>query len=451
MPEDLRSQEDSLLAKKKTDYQPEVVRPDEPAYSSSRREASGSGHWWQRWFRPLTFGFRRNKSSGDDDSILREVARQNIEEQGLAKQDLQLEEREPLEYKPAQVSKIKKSIDPAKTEDEEADQMIKQKKDKAAVLPQPAPFSESVLKADWRPTPPAVNAVSTPLPAPEAESVLDRSLSQQPYVRELVPPPLPEIPVKALEMQAEKPEMKEEIKPTQLPRLVPESAEPEPIVKEEKPPFKEKGEKETEPSKGEVKFHQPQPRIRARFLEDGGVDLIPAAARIKNARQILNISLLALLAAALVVGLFYGALYYQKNTVVQKSLNQTRQISDLEREILDFAEINEEIKQLGDEIRLVDEALNKHVYWTNFFALLEQYTIPEVYYKGFSAGKEGALTLEAVGTDFYAVARQLKVLQQTEAQGFVDRADVSTAALTEEGVNFNLVLILNPNLFYYKE
>jgi len=437
MPEDLRSKEDSLLAKKKTEFQPDIVRPGQLTGRGSRSQASGSGHWWQRWFRPWRFSFKRNRPSEDDDAILREVAQQNMGEANLARHDLQLEERRPVEYK---LGETPKSKNPVKLEPEPreiepvADQRIKQPQ----ASRQPSPQTESVLNINWTPprpvseTVPPRDVVLVPTPSPEAESVLDKPVAawQLRPVADAVKPP------------AEKLE----------PRPVPTRPEPE-ILKPppEVPPAKPAEIDEEASVKGPMKFHQPKPRIRARFLDEGGVDLIPTAARIKSSRQIVSVSLTSLLLAALVVGLFYGALYYQKNQIAQQGANQERQISDLEREILTFAQLNEEIKELGDDIRLVDSALNQHIYWTNFFSLLEKYTIPELYYKGFSAGNKGALTLQAVGADFYALARQLKILQQDQAKEFVVQADISSAELSEEGVLFDIVLILNPGLFYYKE
>ena len=200
------------------------------------------------------------------------------------------------------------------------------------------------------------------------------------------------------------------------------------------------------------KFHQPQPRIRAKLLDNGGgVDLIPAAARTRSWGQIINLLLTAILGSAFIVGIFYGFLFFQvKNVELQKN-TRSDQITTLEKKILDYEDLNNDISQLGDEIKAVHKLLSFHLYWTNFFQLLEKYTVGEIYYSGLAAGNSGAITLQAVGRDFDSVARQIKVLQQEEALEFVVSADVSAAQYNKANANveFDITLVLNPLLFTY--
>ena len=111
--------------------------------------------------------------------------------------------------------------------------------------------------------------------------------------------------------------------------------------------------------------------------------------------------------------------------------------------------MNKEISELGKEIRTVDDVLNKHIYWTNFFSMLEKYTPAEIYYQGLSAGNNGALTLNAVGSDYQSPARLLKLLEQPEAKEFVSMVSISSASISENGVGFDVTFVLNENLFYY--
>ena len=111
--------------------------------------------------------------------------------------------------------------------------------------------------------------------------------------------------------------------------------------------------------------------------------------------------------------------------------------------------MNKEIKSLGEQIILVYNVLNKHIYWTNFFELLEKYTLEDVIYKGFAAGMGGEITIDAVGINFDSVAKQLKILEQSE--NFITNVEISSAILSEEGVEFSITLSLDPNLFYYQE
>ena len=201
-----------------------------------------------------------------------------------------------------------------------------------------------------------------------------------------------------------------------------------------------------------AQFHRPKPRIRARIIsEGGGVDLIPQSAKTRSWKQVLKLMAVSFIGALIVVGLFYITLFFQERKRESQKQTEIQSISDLEEQILKYKTVNEEIDELGKEIRLVHSVLNLHFYWTNFFELLEEYTVEEVYYTGFTAGSGGGLSLQAVGEDFDSVARQLKLLQQPAAMEFVWFVDVSSAALIDNGVSFNMTLGLNPFLFYYNE
>ncbi|MFA6466233.1 MAG: hypothetical protein WCV71_00005, partial [Patescibacteria group bacterium] len=202
------------------------------------------------------------------------------------------------------------------------------------------------------------------------------------------------------------------------------------------------------------KFHQPQPRIRAKLLDNGGgVDLIPTSAKTRSWRQVINLLLVACLSSLFVLGIFYGFLFYQAKNIEIQNANRSTQITSIEKQIVDYKDLNESITELGTEIKLIHKLLSLHFYWTNFFQLLEKYTISDVHYAGLTAGSGGALTLQAVATDFDALARQIKVLQQEKASEFVVAVDVASAKYNDAAgnVEFDMTLILNPSLFVYNE
>jgi len=197
-------------------------------------------------------------------------------------------------------------------------------------------------------------------------------------------------------------------------------------------------------------FHTPQPR--ARFLDnESGVDLIPTAAKTRSWKQVTNLVIVSVIGSLAILVLFYGGLIWKDKDIEKQKQLKSQQISDIEEQILSFRGTNDEIKIMGDEIKLIHGLLNQHIYWTNFFELLEKYTVEGVYYTGFSAGTSGGLTLGAVGPDFNSVARQLKVLQKEEASEFVTSVSITSASGSESGVTFSIVLILNEDLFYYQE
>ena len=198
------------------------------------------------------------------------------------------------------------------------------------------------------------------------------------------------------------------------------------------------------------KFHQPDLLHKNGLMgQIGNVDLIPQAAKLRSWRQINGLLSLASVASLLIIGVFYGALLLQEQAIIKEQKLQQTAMLELEKKVLNFNDLNKNIKVLGEEINLVQEALNKHIYWTKFFMLLEKYTLPEVYYSGLSAGNNGALTLGATTDSYEAVARQLKVLQGEEAKEFITSVSISGARKESDKVGFSINLVLNPDLFYY--
>ena len=168
-------------------------------------------------------------------------------------------------------------------------------------------------------------------------------------------------------------------------------------------------------------------------------------------KKLFTVGVTAFVALLLVAVAYLGITWYQ--------LRIAREIRNLEQEIV---ELNDAIKNfeqqrraalsLQDRLRLVRELLNNHIYWTKFFAMLEKYTLPEVYFTSFAMSGTEDLTLSAETDGYRSVARQLVVLQQ--APDFVEKVDINSAAANysfETGelrsVAFTISLKLQPDVF----
>ncbi|MDD5749651.1 MAG: hypothetical protein PHO91_02585 [Patescibacteria group bacterium] len=268
-------------------------------------------------------------------------------------------------------------------------------------------------------------------PAPKVETQKP-VLEEEPIKEPLARAPAPEAFIPALKTSFDQLETKK--RDFSIPEIV-------------SPPLQDNGNK----SKASTdRFHRPTDKQSDRFVDGGGgLDLIPKSVRTKSWRQIGILALAAFLGSILVAGSFYAYLSFQEHNIRKQQERRSSQISDLEKKILEYELINKEISALGQEIKTVHNLLNKHIYWTNFFAMLEKYTPTEVYYQGINAGNKGALTLNAIGRDYDSPARLLKLLQQPEAREFVSMASISAASLQANGVAFSVTLVLNENLFYY--
>lgn len=199
-------------------------------------------------------------------------------------------------------------------------------------------------------------------------------------------------------------------------------------------------------------FHQPEKSMHARFIDTAeGVDLVPSSSKVKTWKQISSFSLFALVGAIGVVVVFYFGFLTMSARLSSSENTTTKNITEIETKLLSFEAISQEINAVGKEVQIIYDALAKHVYWTQFFALLEKYTLANVSYGSFAAGGNSALTLNATAPDYYTVARQLKVLQDEQAKEFVSGVNISSATLSDAGVSFTIELTLNSALFYYEE
>ena len=153
----------------------------------------------------------------------------------------------------------------------------------------------------------------------------------------------------------------------------------------------------------------------------------------------------------LIAGGYLGITWYQiKITREIKALST--EIVDLDQEIKNQEETKLAALDLQQRLKLVEQLLNGHVYWTKFFDLLEQSTIDEVYYTNFSMAGREKLVIAAVGKDYNSVAKQLVSFEQ--ATDFVKtvRIDAASAKIDEKtgtyaGVSFNINLEFLPEVF----
>ncbi len=183
---------------------------------------------------------------------------------------------------------------------------------------------------------------------------------------------------------------------------------------------------------------------------EASVNLLPAEIAVfgKVKKQKIILSGVFIASFLLVIFLYLGLTIYCSKTEI-KIRNTEIVISELNREIKEYEEREKEPQGLREKINIIGNLLEKRVYWTKFFALLEKYTIPEVTYLGFSAGQMEKITLRAMAKDYTSLARQFVVLKK--ARDFVRAVDITSANLEEreerQVVNFNINLTLQPEVF----
>lgn len=204
-------------------------------------------------------------------------------------------------------------------------------------------------------------------------------------------------------------------------------------------------------------LHVPEKTDTPGNLPEGStVNLIPGHSSLRSWRRIGLLCLSAAVMAAVFIGIMYGLLQFWQTQIESQVTTIDREIEGFNNKITVYKNFSVEMSEVGKQIALVDQMLNRHVYWTHFFALLEKYTLQDVYYDGLSAGMNGNITLSAHGRSYQTVSQQLLLLLSDEAKEFALEARSTSASLSStakggEQVDFSIQLTLNPKLFFYPE
>ncbi|MBI5467119.1 MAG: hypothetical protein HY975_02805 [Candidatus Kerfeldbacteria bacterium] len=146
-----------------------------------------------------------------------------------------------------------------------------------------------------------------------------------------------------------------------------------------------------------------------------------------NPRQrMIQLGLIAI-GAAVLVGLVYGGLMYY-DTSVRKQIKTTQQeLTDVQRQIATLKTEQQTIVSSTKKLEAIRSLIEHHSRWTNFFRLLEKYTLPTVTYgNSFTANQTGAITLSAKTNSYDEIAKQYLIWQQLVA----NHEFISTFAIT---------------------
>lgn len=161
---------------------------------------------------------------------------------------------------------------------------------------------------------------------------------------------------------------------------------------------------------------------------------------------------LYLVAAAAVVGFVYaGVVVYQRS--VQNQIHATQQeLTDVKQRIAALAGDQATITSTTKKLAAIKSLIDSHIYWTNFFNLLQKYTLPTVTYgSSFSADQNGVITLAAKTSSFDEIAHQYLIWQQLVAgHTFISAFTVTgaNAQTTKDGTtySFSATLTLLPTV-----
>lgn len=187
-------------------------------------------------------------------------------------------------------------------------------------------------------------------------------------------------------------------------------------------------------------------------IESLGVNLIPEDVLVKLDPKTKLAQLgVTLGIIILVVGAIYGYMLYQHSQITGKIEEMLGDISATEQEISNFEPLRQEAVSLKKNIDSVTLVLNTHIYWSQFLRLLEQYTLPNVYYSNLAGNVAGKITLTAKAPDLRTLSNQYLIFQN--ASDFVESVTIDSAVTGaketgEETVDFSISLTIKPEIFY---
>jgi hypothetical protein len=228
------------------------------------------------------------------------------------------------------------------------------------------------------------------------------------------------------------------------------------------PPPKVKDVPKPKPVKKE-KYHSAPKAEKAKF----DINLIPEELlqiRYKKSRQkTVTIMMSVLIPALIITGLF--VIIDQQQRLIDRNIIQLNDDRDKLNEYFErFENVQKKNIKLQDKLLTINELLQKHIYWTKFFSLLERYTLDDVHYTDFTADTSGQFVLPAVSSlgdekdvedriadGYYKAAQQIVALGQ--ADDFVDSVSVDNLEVVygdtsgANGIKFELNIGLIDGVF----
>ncbi len=124
-----------------------------------------------------------------------------------------------------------------------------------------------------------------------------------------------------------------------------------------------------------------------------------------------------------------------------------------------YFQVNKEIKELSSEVEdvlsfkkrldLSNSLLDGHIYWSNFFDFLENNTLSDVYFSTFSGDISGDYEFNATSNNLDAINAQIKKFLESPyvKNAKVDSTDVAIDDSGKSKISFQLVLLLDPQIF----
>jgi len=184
-------------------------------------------------------------------------------------------------------------------------------------------------------------------------------------------------------------------------------------------------------------------RREEKISKNFGVSLMPkqtiVISRVVRSRLLFLVVSIIIISILFFVARLYGGWHFDKLESRVEYLK--REIVLLGAQTAPLLENRDNITVLTNKAAEVKRALDNHVYWTNFFTLLETYTVPDVYFGDFRAQAGENVKLVANSRSLISLAQQIVAFNN--APDFIEKVNVSNIQKSDEGASafFDLTLI----------
>jgi hypothetical protein len=184
--------------------------------------------------------------------------------------------------------------------------------------------------------------------------------------------------------------------------------------------------------------------------DDLDVNLLPFGSNVPTTRRMISIMIITFILSSSVIFVTYFAYHIYKQEMIRNHSNLKNELNIYIKDIEKYDTLIFEISSWQEKVKEVENLLNKHVYWTQFFEKLEENTLADVQFTGFAGSLGMPITLMATAPDYKTVSKQWIKLE--DANDFVKNVEISGASMSsaEDRVNisFSLVLDFVEDIFY---
>ncbi|MFH1029780.1 MAG: hypothetical protein V1770_00795 [bacterium] len=156
------------------------------------------------------------------------------------------------------------------------------------------------------------------------------------------------------------------------------------------------------------------------------------------------------------IALIYAALLAKEKISYNSFRNLEAKKAEIESQIEALREDEAKIIKVENDISLADSLLDNHIYWDNFFKVIEEHTVLGVRYETFNIDNTGQLKLDALAENFDALSQQLSVFDKSK--DYFSDVEMSSISINQDkktgkisGIRFFISLNVNKDVFYRNE